>query len=113
MGTQGEIARAVALRRKYVVTGPDHKAMTLNLLLDLLCVSSFNRQGCYPSPARVQGLMCDLLLKGIGVAEANHEGVVVQELPLKHSDAFKCLYNKPYESLRDFNMSKPASVQAL
>ena len=57
--------------------------------------------------------MCDLLLKGISVAEANHEGVVVQELPREHWDAFNCHYNKPYESLRDFNMSKTASVKAL
>ena len=88
-GTQGEIARAVALRRKYVVIGHDKKAMTLKLPLDLLCVSTFNRQGCFPSPARVQGLMCELLLKGNRVAEANQEGFVVQELPREHWDAFK------------------------
>ena len=87
--------------------------MSLKFPLDLHCVSTFNRQGCYPSLARVQGLMCDLFLKGISVAEANHEGVVVQELPPEHWDAFKDKYNKPYESLRDFNMSKTASVKAL
>ena len=109
----GTIAQAVALRKKYVVTGPDNKAKTLKLPLDLLGVSPFNRQGCYPSLARVQGLMCDLLLKGISVAEANHEGVVVEEVPPEHWAAFQEKYKKPYESLRDFNVSKTKSVKAL
>ena len=113
MKTDGEIARAVALRAKHALLNADNKRRIMKMPLDLLCISTFNRQGCYPSPRRVQGLMCDLLLKGFSVAEANHEGVVVQELPQDQWQAYERKFSKPYQSFREFNTTNTASVKAL
>ena len=68
----------LVLRKNYQLPGPQG---LLKIPLKHLSVSPENRSGLFPSPARVIWLLCKILLGGFNPAEANHEGVVVQELP--------------------------------
>ena len=81
----GQIAEALGLRAKYRVKGTDGY---MKVPLKLLGVHCESRSGVFPSAARVQAHICNILINGFSSTEANHEGVVVEELPAEHHEAF-------------------------
>ncbi len=106
----GQIAEALALRDKYRLKGQDGY---LRIPMKLLAVHRENRSGLCPSPARVIGLLCSILLSGFNTKEANHEGVVVQELPPEQHEAFRQKWGICYKTFREYNIAKVGSVSAL
>ena len=100
----------LVLRKNYQLPGPQG---LLKIPLKHLSVSPENRSGLFPSPARVIWLLCKILLGGFNPAEANHEGVVVQELPEEMRTSFKEKYGIDYLTFRKYNLAKVASVSAL
>ena len=67
----------------------------------------------FPSPSRVQALLCNILISGFNTNEANHEEVVVQELPPEQHQAFRQKWGVPYETFLEYNIAKAFSVSAL
>ena len=100
----------IALRAKYRVKGTDGY---MKVPLKLLGVHCESRSGVFPSAARVQALICHILINGFSSTEANHEGVVVEELPAEHHEAFHQKWGVPYQTFKDYNCSKGGSVSAL
>ena len=80
----GLIREAMALRVKYRLKDDSDKARAKKrLMLTLLCVSRYNRGGNYPNPTTVLNWLISIFGQGFNDAEANHEGVAVQEIPAK------------------------------
>jgi len=53
----------------------------------MLCVNRQNRGGNYPHPGTVLNLLINIFKEGFNAADANHEGVCVQEIPSKEHPA--------------------------
>ena len=98
------------LREWYQQKGADG---ILKIPLKHLSVSPENRSGLFPSPARVIWLLCRILLGGFNGKEANHEGVVVQELPPQLRERFKEKHGVDYHTFQEYNLAKVRSVNAL
>ena len=82
--TWGLIREAMAFRVKYRLEDDSDKARAKKrLMLTLLCVSRYNRGGNYPNPTTVLNLLISIFDQGFNDADANHEGVCVQEIPAK------------------------------
>ena len=99
-GMMGLIREAMALRVKYRLqkaTGVkiDKKTLTLTML----CVNRHNRGGNYPHPGTVLNLLINIFKEGFNEADANHEGVCVQELPAKERP-------KNYKTELEYNIEK-------
>ena len=111
-GDSGErqVAKALSLRARYKLPGADG---TQVIPLNLLGVHPENRDGTYPPAPRVQDLMCRILLSGFSKHEADHEGVCVQDLPPEQHAAFQQKWNRPYTTLRAYNVSKVQTVEPL
>ena len=71
----GLIRRAMAWRVKYRVA-------SRRIPIASLGVHPMNRGGVYPQPEVVKGLALEILRLGFNRAEADHEGVCVEEVPL-------------------------------
>ena len=70
-----------------------------------LGVHPMNRGGVYPQPEVVKGLALEILRLGFNRAEADHEGVCVEEVPLleqKHAPLHRA---SPYVSYGEWNRS--------
>ena len=107
---KGQIELSNAVRSKYRLPGSDGFAM---FPLELFAPHLFNRSGLFPAGSRVVSLLCEILLKGFNVREANHEGVVVQELPPEFHGIFLQKYGYPYLSYRDNAVEKTQSIASL
>ena len=82
--TWGLIREAMTFRVKYRLKDDSDKARAKKrLMLTLLCVSRYNRGGSYPNPNTVLNLLISIFDQGFNDADANHEGVAVQEIPAK------------------------------
>ena len=57
--------------------------------------------------------MCSILISGFSAKEANHEGVVVQELPPEQHEAYFKKWGIYYKTFREYNIAKVRSVSAL
>ena len=76
----GLIREAMALRVKYRLID-SHGKHKRRVPLMLLCVHPKNRGSIYPQPERVQNLGIQIHEQGEDESEANHNGVVVEEMP--------------------------------
>ena len=110
---KGLIVLGNEAREKYALRQADGSKQVLKLPLDCLAVHVENRSGLFPSPTRVQSLMCEILLKGFSLAEANHEGVCIQELPCNQWEHYQRLHKVPHKTYISYNVEKTASVAAL
>ena len=107
---QGKSQKRWPIRDKYRLKGQDGY---LRIPLKLLAVHRENRSGLFPSPARVIGLLCIILISGFNTKDANHEGVVVQDLPPEQHEAFRQKWGICYKTFREYNIAKVGSVSAL
>ena len=71
----GLVRRALLLRAKYRV-----QSEKLTIPLSILGVHPFNRAGVYPMEDTVVNLGLGILVSGLSVDEADHEGVCVQKV---------------------------------
>ena len=104
---------SAALREKYCLKELDGTPKKVRLQLEDICVHTHNRGGRFPSPNRVVDLMCGILADRFNAAEAHHEGVAVQELPVEQYAAFKRKFGKEYVSYRARNKDQTQSVASL
>ena len=88
---RGSVRRALRLRAKYRV---QREKQTIPL--DLLGVHPGNSAGMYPQDETATNLGFGLLLSGLLVDEANHEGVRVQEIPAEEQGAALHQRTGPY-----------------
>ena len=77
------------------------------------CVHPQNRAGCFPAAIRVISLLCSILKDKFLSKEAQHEAVVVQELPVHKREAYQRMWGKPYKTHMEHNREHTKSVEAL
>ena len=87
--------------------------MKAKISLEDMCIHPQNRGGTYPSAARVVDLLCGILKDRFLKEEAQHEAVVVQELPAEKKAEYELLRGKPYKTHADHNIRNTTSVEAL
>ena len=104
------VTDSLRLRSKYRLPGDEGCQF---IPLRLLGVHPDNRAGQYPSPYRVVNLLCQILRTGFNANEANHEGVVVQELPVEYHDEYKRKHGSAYQPLRRYNLDRTKGVSEL
>ncbi len=92
----GAVQLANSLRERFAVKG----ARKVRIHLSLLAPHKFNRGGQYPQDERVRKLALQIIAAGFSQAEADHEGVCVQEYPMdklylkKQHDSTFCSLNE-------------------
>ncbi len=108
----GDIRKAMAYRVKYRVKNADG-SVKRQMALSLLGVHPMNRGGVYCMDQTVQNLGLSVLVKGINVSEANHDGICVQELPSTEQDKDPSNPEKPYVSYKELNFVKCGATKLL
>ena len=104
---------ASRLREKYALKDKLGARMYQKISLEDLCVHPQNRGGTFPSAARVKDLLCGILRDRFLASEAQHEAVVIQELPFELRGEYQRLRGKPYMPHTEHNKRHTESVEAL
>ena len=104
---------AARLRDKYALKDKHGRRLYQNISLEELCVHPQNRGGTFPSAARVKDLLCGIMRDRFLANEAQHEAVVIQELPFEQRAEYQRLRGKPYTPHKEHNKRHAGSVEAL
>ena len=109
----GPLNESAMLRSRYALKDPEGQRLKVKISLDDFSVHPQNRGGLFPSAARVVNLLCGILKDRFLKIEAQHEAVVVQELPAMKKAEYERLHGKPYKTHADHNTQNTDSVEAL
>ncbi len=109
----GPLNDAATLRSRYALKDSEGQRLKAKIPLEDICVHPQNRGGTYPSAARVVNLLCGILKDRFLLNEAQHEAVVVQELPAGKKADYERLHGRPCTARADHNLQKTKSVEAL
>ena len=90
----GVIRKAMAFRVKYRIV--EHGQAKRRINIGAMGVHPKNRGGIYPNEDRVKQLCVSILQVGCDEADANHNGVVLQEIPADEAP-------KGYQTILQFN----------
>ena len=113
-GVQSQLLNdAARLREKYSLKDKNGARLLQKITLEELCVHPQNRAGTFPSAARVKDLLCGIMRDRFLANEAQHEAVVIQELPFEKRADFQRLRGKPYTTHSEHNKKHTESVEAL
>ena len=96
----GLVRKAMAWRVKY--RKPDKNRIPIPL--SRMGVHPSNRGGMYPQADTVRNLGLKILRTGFSQSEANHEGVVVEEVPFCKRAEYIRSSGSQYESYADYNV---------
>ena len=104
----GQLQRAMAYRAKYRLYPNDPKR---KLSCEIMAVHMMNRglHDIYPNGADVRELGIRLYMSTLDLAEANHNGVVVEEVPAHERTAIKFkdpVTGQKYLSIGDYKLAK-------
>ena len=100
----GVIRKAMAFRVKYRIV--EHGQAKRRINVGAMGVHPKNRGGIYPNEERVKQLCVSILQVGCDEADANHNGVVVQEIPADEAP-------EDYHTILQFNEAHTSGKQDL